>query len=315
MELSLAYSTYGDYGGATLLSGVQCLLRGPLREVDLGTGLSELRVEIHVPNEREAARRNEYSAYLQSLPKIVVRQRRGFIEAVVSTAKLSVAEISPTCRVEQALTLRGFRIVVDELLSIVSSLRRRRASRELALDALDQALRHAHENCPDGDEALRAQLRLAMAVPPPVPADPWRTLDIDWDAFHPDARKILDDPVFWSPTEEFGPVGNDTGADVLEAYRVRSRARHPERGLPMLRRLLADWGTHDQSIEDEALIALAFAQVMFDGRVSPDVLQSALAALDRRSATAEVLVASEHVADLRAATKKMRAVLEPFAKA
>jgi uncharacterized protein YfeS len=314
VDLSLAYSTYGVYGGATLLSGVQLLLRGPLGEVDLGAGLRELRVEMHVPNPREAAERSEYAAYLRSMPKIAIRQRRGFVEALVCMTRLSAGEMSPTCAVEQALTPAGFRIVVEELLGIVASLRRRRASRELALDALGQVLRRALGDCPDDEEALRGLLGVARAVPRPLPADPWHGLDIDWEAFHPDARKILDDPFFWSPIEEFGPVGNDTGADVLAAYQRRAQVRDADRGIAMVRRLLHGWGPVDADVEDEALIALAFVQIMFHGRVSGGTARAALAALDRRSGAAEILVASEHVADLRDAMQRMRKVLQPLAR-
>jgi hypothetical protein len=122
VDLSLAYSTYGVYGGATLLSAAQYLLMDALRDVDLGAGLRELRVEMHVPDPREAARRSEYAAYLRSLPKIAVQQRRGFVDAVISPTGLSASDISPTCAVEIALTAARFRTVIDELLRIVATL-------------------------------------------------------------------------------------------------------------------------------------------------------------------------------------------------
>jgi len=47
----------------------------------------------------------------------------------------------------------------------------------------------------------------------------WELLGIDWDDFHPDARKLVDDPRLWETMNDFSPNGNDTGADVLETVR------------------------------------------------------------------------------------------------
>ena len=58
------------------------------------------------------------------------------------------------------------------------------------------------------------QARQVMAA-----RDPWSMVDVDWSRMHPDARRILDDPRDWSPVDDFSPHGNDTGADMYQAWR------------------------------------------------------------------------------------------------
>jgi hypothetical protein len=42
VELSLAYSTYGEFGAASLLVAVDDLRRASMQAVDLGAGLREM---------------------------------------------------------------------------------------------------------------------------------------------------------------------------------------------------------------------------------------------------------------------------------
>jgi uncharacterized protein YfeS len=131
---------------------------------------------------------------------------------------------------------------------------------------------------------------------------PWELLEIDWSQYHPQARKILDDPFFWECANELAPNGNDTGADLLADYRrwhKRNRAVSP---LTFLNGLLNVWGIEevDWTVTDEervremrkkdsialnlcneAAIALAFAVVKMRGSCPSDIVRLALAALVR----------------------------------
>ena len=121
---------------------------------------------------------------------------------------------------------------------------------------------------------------------------------------HPKARAALADDYFWDCTDDNSPFGNDTGADTLAFFR-EWRRDHP-RGKPLrfLSRLLRDWEATDDHWEvtdpaevgrlaaddrfsfdarDDALIALAFGQVVLEGRVEPEVKVRALTALHRQS--------------------------------
>jgi len=46
----------------------------------------------------------------------------------------------------------------------------------------------------------------------------WEDLGIKWEDFHPDAKKILDEPFYWDCVDELSPHGNDEGAEVLVAF-------------------------------------------------------------------------------------------------
>src|SRR5690242_9614237 len=116
--------------------------------------------------------------------------------------------------------------------------------------------------------------------------------DDNWDLTpengHPRARQLLTEPFFWSIADDGAPLGNDTGADTLAFYR-RWRADHPNRRTQdFVRDILASWEVEnaDWLLLDEALlrdaleadqfsvltrddfmIALAFAQLVLDGKV------------------------------------------------
>lgn len=132
--------------------------------------------------------------------------------------------------------------------------------------------------------------------------DPWQLLEIDWNKFHLNARKILDDPFFWDCADDFAPHGNDPGADVLEAFR-RWHRRNPSRSpLVFLDGLMkrwdiqpVDWLETDQAtvlklgsqdsilmqVTNEAAVALAFAVVKMRLRCPQNAINRAFAALDR----------------------------------
>ena len=131
--------------------------------------------------------------------------------------------------------------------------------------------------------------------------------DEDWELdpenAHPKARSVLTDEFFWDCTDEDSPFGNDTGADTLDFFR-EWRQDHP-RGNPLrlLRQLLRDWEAADEhwgasdttevsrliqedrfsfETRDDAIIALAFGQLVLEGRVDAEVKNRALTALRRQ---------------------------------
>jgi len=82
--------------------------------------------------------------------------------------------------------------------------------------------------------ALKRQAGAAAAVTDAA-LDEWDRLEVDLRDFHPDARRLLDSPYFWSCVDEFAPHGNDAGADLLDLLqrwrkphgRGDSRSRRP----------------------------------------------------------------------------------------
>lgn len=113
------------------------------------------------------------------------------------------------------------------------------------------------------------------------------------------------DPLFTDEANEYGPLGNDTGADVMGHYRRwRESGNRPG---PFLPHLLHEWeiGDYDwddldanviieemqrsrQAVferltRDDLIIALAFAQIIVDGHAQSKVLERALKAVQRQS--------------------------------
>lgn len=119
------------------------------------------------------------------------------------------------------------------------------------------------------------------------------------------AKSAKLDPIFTDTSNEYGPVGNDTGADVLAGYR-EWREGGKLRGQFLLHFLRSwkigdfDWDDLDINViieemqrskealferltRDDAIIALAFAQIIVDGQAQEKVLDRALKAVQRQS--------------------------------
>lgn len=113
------------------------------------------------------------------------------------------------------------------------------------------------------------------------------------------------DPIFTDNCNEYGPLGNDTGSDVLGHYREwRESGNRPGQFLPHLLRAWEigdyDWDDLDANLiveemqrseqavferltRDDAIIALAFAQIIVDGAAQRKVLERARKAAERQS--------------------------------
>lgn len=121
--------------------------------------------------------------------------------------------------------------------------------------------------------------------------DEWKKLCIDFEDFHRNARKILDDPFFWDVTNDFSPNGNDTGADLLEMYRDWRKKCRGVAAFWFYKQVLRGWGINpeagdddgiDKTTADEAAIGIAFAQIKLEARCEPEILKVALYSLARQ---------------------------------
>lgn len=135
------------------------------------------------------------------------------------------------------------------------------------------------------DEARRASARTPTSVD---------DLDIEWGQYHPAAKAALDAPLFWSEGDDDAPHGNDTGSDLLAAFR-RWNKRNPATSYEdYVDRLLSRWGMTPQKaagkldenqlgwIRQEADIALAFAAIKLRGACEEREANIAINALDKR---------------------------------
>lgn len=105
--------------------------------------------------------------------------------------------------------------------------------------------------------------------------------------YHRKGRAILDDPFYWSCDNEFAPHGNDTGADLLHAYREWNRQHRQVDSMVFFDLLMTEWEMTEademgRSVRDEAAVALAFAEVKVRGACSPAVCALALNAVQRQ---------------------------------
>ena len=137
--------------------------------------------------------------------------------------------------------------------------------------------------------------------------------DEDWelaaDTAHPNAARLLTQSFYWDVADENSPFGNDRGADTLQSYRIAIGADAELDSAELLDELLAEWdvdrdfaeGVPDEELGfrldrehfhiltyDDAVVALAFAEVVFLGNASPDMAAAAIKALKRQS-TPEML--------------------------
>jgi uncharacterized protein YfeS len=110
------------------------------------------------------------------------------------------------------------------------------------------------------------------------------------------------DPLLTDEGNEYGPLGNDTGADVRGLYlRWRQAGRLRSRFLP---HLLGEWEIEDRDwddldpervaeqltespyqrlVRDDLIIGLAFAQYLVDDRIEAEVKRRALVATERQA--------------------------------
>lgn len=128
--------------------------------------------------------------------------------------------------------------------------------------------------------------------------------DLSPEHSHYKARAALTDAFFWDASDDTSPFGSETGRDVLEALRDFRDEQPRESPIQLLDELLARWeveNDHWNAVEaeevqaigeddeyslltrDEAVIALAFAQVIVEGKIDPEVRRRAVFALKRQS--------------------------------
>lgn len=129
--------------------------------------------------------------------------------------------------------------------------------------------------------------------------DPWARLDIDWRGFHPDARKLLPDPFYWSGSDDLAPHGNDEGSDVLAEMRKRPRkAEFTEDTFAALADHfehasegdIANWADYERTRYLDFVVAVAFGHLKLKGCCPIWLRDKALIAMRREIATLEMLI-------------------------
>ncbi|MBA3461480.1 MAG: hypothetical protein H0T46_16080 [Deltaproteobacteria bacterium] len=159
---------------------------------------------------------------------------------------------------------------------------------------------------------------------------------------HPDFVRACEDRLFYDCTDDFGPFGNDDGADALS--RLEDWYREGAKGTlrSFIDGMLQEWGMTipdlattdretvnewlaDEELEtalraaDNLVIAVAFGEAKITGKLDNGVAMLARAALDREAIVFEHYSSRErawpHAASANAAINVKRAALEKLEKA
>lgn len=294
MKLYVMAKSYDSYGAHTTLTAIGRFLLDDAPA--MGEAIGEINLTLYFPDRGPPRPTLEdlfarHGAYRASLPKLTFFRARRKVSIDVASELMDGRDWHPSPRLSLPLFRRG----IDEVIAALALLRPRlKASDDFDLPALLVHCEAMRLRIPDSEDDLQGlDARSRAAAKRAFDAlSPWEKLDIDWADFHPQARAMLDDPFFWDGADDFAPHGNDTGADLLAAYRSWLK-RHPnDPSERFLARLSAQWGYSDASPMDddlhaEAVIALAFANLKLRGTCDEWPREQALAALARQRQQAE----------------------------
>ena len=305
MQLYVMARTYNTYGGDPTLSLIGDFLLG--EAADFGPALSELTITFHFPHTGQARRTLEQSfadfhECRRSLPKVTFRSKRRQASIDVASELLDGKDIDVASEHlhskdtdwerRRGLSLPLFKAGVVETVGALQLLRTRLTAKDdFGLEAFLAHCDKAQMRLPSTAEQLAAfaeETRRARAVRNAA-MSPWEQLGIDWRDYHPDARRILDEPFYWECGNDFAPHGNDTGADLLEDFRKWRRRNPSADPLTFHRELIRSWGFQsepssdlERTVMDEAAVALAFAEFKIRADCSPAVVTLAREAIERQ---------------------------------
>jgi len=291
MDFYVMTRTYNTYGGHSTLSLISDFLLGDAD--DFGSAIIELTVTFHFPTTGAPRRTLEkffvsFHSNRELLPKVVFRRKVGQASIDIASELLNGKD----WKLRRGLSLPLFKAGVAETVAALALLRKRLTPKDhFNLDAFLRHCGNAQSRVPSTEEALAAlakesKQRQAARYETMCP---WEQLGIDWRDFHPDARKILDDPFFWNCSKDFAPNGNDTGADLLANYRKWLRRNPIEDPMTFYHAQIRNWGFPpqplcdlDQTVMDEAAVALAFAEFKLRADCRTSVAELARKAIQRQ---------------------------------
>jgi len=317
MEFDLMARAYDTYGGLPVFSLVpDFLLEG---SKGFGDGIRELTLTLHFATRGPARKTLEriYENFHRNrltLPGVVFRRKRGQMAIDVSSDLIDGRDWKTSLK----LSLPLFAATVAETVEALHLMKKRvKASDAFDLQAFLSHCEAARDRIPHSQNALEERAeRLRTAREQKVRAmSPWERLGIDWDDFHPAARDVLDDPFFWESANDFSPNGNDTGADLLSAYRDWLRSKRGRGPLSFLQGLAKQWGypgfrEMDEEVKDESAIGLAFAELKLRGSCDEQVRRLALEAVTTQRKQAEEATTWPHREERLGTLKAIEAKLQ-----
>jgi uncharacterized protein YfeS len=154
--------------------------------------------------------------------------------------------------------------------------------------------------------------------------------ELSRDEAHPLAREALVDAFFWDGADPTGPFGDDTGREILEALRDHLDGSPRASPIALLDELLERWEVANQDWDavesdevqalgeddefslltrDDAVLAMAFAHLVVQGRIDAELRRRAMLALARQALPALLLPWGDHAKRRAEHLDRMRAVL------
>lgn len=129
--------------------------------------------------------------------------------------------------------------------------------------------------------------------------------DLTPEDAHARARAALVDPFFWNLADDDSPFGNETGAELYAAFRDWREENPHLPPLTLLSEILVRWEVTDNGWDivepdavlaigqedeyglltrDDAILGLAFAQIVLEGRLDRELRRRAVLAVRRQMA-------------------------------
>ncbi len=150
------------------------------------------------------------------------------------------------------------------------------------------------------------------------------------DDANPRAAAALTDAFFWDVDDDGAPLGSETGNETLALYRDW-RDEHPDAStMTLLAELLARWEVADADWEatsaeavaaageadeyslltrDEVILALAFAELIDEGHIDPEVQRRAVLATLRQELPLLLIAWGDRTLERAQRLERMRQVL------
>ena len=334
MEVIVYTRTYNTFGGSAIFSFVGDQLMVQLGEYGGAVNSIEITAYLRSPTRNPLPTLegifDRYHEYLKSLPKITFWRKLKRVEIGFLSDSFTVTDkegwhpsveksFVAAREVSEVLPLLKKRVKPDDDFETARFLME-------ASEALSRKPSSLDEWEKIGERAKQKRQALYAAK------SPWEQLGIDWSQFHPLAREILDDPIYWDCASDLAPHGNDTGADLLADYRRWDKRHGNESPRRFLEGLFKGWDitpidwsiTNESDVQqlgkeqpiplrvcNEAAIALAFAAIKMRASCPADVVDLATGALKRTAILVKASTLSNEIkAAWDVAIEKMKAKLD-----
>ncbi len=244
MKIFYFVRAYNRYGPGATHGPVASFLEHMI--VDDDFGLAELLVVANFATALPASETLEgihetFHRWLASLPNVKheARKRKLTIEF---ESKIGLAEdVLKNGPADPEL----FRAALNELNQVLDTLKRQLRSKPgLRFAGLVAAVARGRSLLPEAADSIVTlcelydqERRIALVMMPW-----WEKFGIDWADYHANAKSLLDDPLFWNPTD-------DNAFDVLAGFKKWRPKNRRASALNFLDSLFQSWGIDDQAVQ------------------------------------------------------------------